>query len=126
MPRKLKYELEPLPIELRLIGKRIASLRRALGLTQSQLAGQLKITQTLISDYETGRARLNDEMIVRFAVALKTSADTLLGLSEKGTSTPFDLKTSRRLEKLKGLSSEDRILILRMIDKLAKQETSKN
>ena len=85
MPQVPKFELPPLPSQIDPVGKRIAQIRKAQGLTQQALADKIGISRKLITDYETGRVRLNDEMIIRISIALETSADTILGM------TPMDL-----------------------------------
>jgi transcriptional regulator with XRE-family HTH domain len=82
MPHKSKLNLKPILIGDESIGKRIAKLRKSKGLTQQQLALKMGILNYLISDYETERRRLYDEMLIRFAIALEVSLDYLVGLSD--------------------------------------------
>ena len=52
------------------------------GITQNrpqiELAEKTGMVQTLVSDYERGKLRLNADMILRFATALEISTDALL------------------------------------------------
>ena len=56
----------------------MAHIRRERGFTQRELADNAGLIQTLASDYERGKLRLNADMILRFATALEVSTDELL------------------------------------------------
>lgn len=59
----------------------------------------------LVSDYETGRLHLNDEMLARFVLALETSADVVLGISGNGGDrVKPSLKILGRLTRLEKLT----------------------
>jgi transcriptional regulator with XRE-family HTH domain len=117
MPRAFKNQLPPLDEKYRNLGKRIASIRKKQGLTQVKLAEKIGISQYLISDYETGRLHLSDEMLIRFANALRTSADIILGLKDslKSEKEP-SLRIQKRLKKIATLSIADQRALLRNID----------
>ena len=70
------------PIE-RAIGCRCAKLRKAQGLTQVELAVKLKVSQSVVSDYERGALRLHGVLIIELTRILGVTADELLGLSEQ-------------------------------------------
>jgi transcriptional regulator with XRE-family HTH domain len=86
-------------------------------MTQTKLAEAIGISQYLVSDYETGRLHLSDEMLIRFAKALKVSADAILGLKDEGG---VELRTSLRLQKriseIANLPAADQRALLRNID----------
>jgi transcriptional regulator with XRE-family HTH domain len=82
MPKK--PDLPPLELKNTTpIGKRIAQTREKIGLTQEELGKKIGIKRFMVSDYELGRVKLYDEMVVRFAIALGVSTDYLLGLKDK-------------------------------------------
>lgn len=117
MPKRRKGPLIPLDKNFLEIGKRIAELRKKKGLTQTDLAHKIGITQSVISDYEVGRAHLNDEMIIRFSIALGCSADVLLGLKNyEFTNTGSSRKIIKRLKKIEKLSENDQKTLLKTID----------
>src|SRR3972149_6839596 len=94
------------------IGKRIAYFRKKRGLTQQELADKIGIDRTVIANYELSRARIYDEIIARLAVALKISADVILGI--KDSTTPKNdnptLKVMKRMRKIEELPvSEQKI-----------------
>jgi len=59
--------------------------------------------QTLVSDYERGKPRLNADMILRFARALEVSTDDLLQPSGPKTARKPSRKVLRRLEQIEKL-----------------------
>lgn len=58
------------------------------------------ITQTLISDYETGRIRLNADITIRLSQTLGVSFDALPGISKTENLSPVSLKISQRMKKI--------------------------
>lgn len=65
------------------LGRRLANLRKAKGLTQKDLAQKLGVTQSVVSDYERAQLRLHGELIIQLVSILKVSADELLGIATK-------------------------------------------
>ncbi len=121
MPQKPKRKLPPLRLGNRTLGQRIAEERKLKGLSQTELAEQIGITQKLITDYETGRTNMNAEMLARFSMALSISTDKLLGLNltdrddEEKTSS---IRYMRRIRELDKLPEMKRRMILRTVDDL--------
>jgi repressor LexA len=73
------------PVDEKLIGERRRELRKRQGMSQAELAAELGINQTAVSDYVTGEARIHAAMLATLARVLRTSADELLGLSSART-----------------------------------------
>jgi transcriptional regulator with XRE-family HTH domain len=118
MPRKRKTELPPLNINQETsIGSRIASFRKKKGYTQSDLAEEIGIKRTLVTDYEIGRLHLSDEMIIRFSLALGVCSDEILGLKDHNTEdSTSDLKLTKRLKAIEELSPSDQKKVLQNLD----------
>lgn len=122
MPKPSRLKLPPLSADAETIGQRIARLRKARGLTQSELAEQIGIIQSLVSDYELENLRLSAEMAARFAQALAVSLDELVGLkpakkkSAKGENGELSLKLVRRLKGIEQLPPAQQKALLRTID----------
>ena len=76
----------------KVLGGRIALLRKELGLTQVQLAVTLGISQQMVASYEVGRRRIPVSMLPSLAQALKVQTDAVLGnvtkTRTKRSSTP--------------------------------------
>lgn len=87
------------------------------GWTQVELAERLGIIQSLISDYERDRLRMNPAMVVPFAAALEITTDELLQPS--AAQTPLRRKPSLRvlrLEKIERLPAHQQNTLLKTID----------
>jgi transcriptional regulator with XRE-family HTH domain len=126
MPRRAQTKLPPLPAP-DTIGERVTRIRKAQGLTQKQLAEKMGIKRSLVTDYETGRLRLNGEVIVRFALALGVSADLILGLSDSSALPQQpDLKVTRRLREIEGLPQHQKKSLLLTIDAYLKANNGRS
>jgi len=119
MPQVPKYDLKPLHLGDKTIGQRIAYFRKKRGLTQTELAEIIGISQKLVAAYEKSYIRLYDEMIARFALALKVSADDLLGIKNKNNNEPLpSLRVMRRFKEIDSLSESRKKAILKTLDDL--------
>jgi transcriptional regulator with XRE-family HTH domain len=116
MPRVSKLKLPPINWGKESLGERLARLRKERGYTQMELAAKIGILQTLVTDYERGKLRLNADMILRFSTALEVSTDDLL---QPGGPKPLrkpSRKVLRRLERIEGLPTRQQLTLLRTID----------
>jgi transcriptional regulator with XRE-family HTH domain len=108
------------PVDEKVLGARLRELRKRQGMSQAELAAELGLNQTAVSDYETGEARIHAAMLAALARVLRTSADELLGLSSartaRGTGPAPDRRFLRRLERLDRLSRRDQQALLNTID----------
>ena len=121
MPKKSRLKLPPLDLGDESLGERLARIRKARGLTQTELAERIGIIQTLVSDYEVGNLRLSAEMAMRFAQALNASLDELLGLkASKKANGELSLKLVRRLKGIEQLPPTKQKALLQMIDAVLK------
>jgi transcriptional regulator with XRE-family HTH domain len=84
-------------------GDRISARRKALGLTQSTLGELLNQGQSAVSHWETGRRLIEMENVLKLAVALQTTADYLMGLTDDPDQLSEDerelLRTWRRMDR---------------------------
>jgi transcriptional regulator with XRE-family HTH domain len=64
-------------------GLRLASARKDAGLTQSELAEAVNVTQRVIAYWERESVGLKADQLVTLASALEVSVDSLLGLAPK-------------------------------------------
>lgn len=58
----------------------LKQLRKQNGLTQAQLAQELQVHQTAVSQWECGRTYPDRETIVKLAAFYHVSADVILGI----------------------------------------------
>lgn len=64
------------------IGQNLARARKAMGLTQKELAKEMKKYQPDYSEYETGKIQLNYEQILFLCSRLKISPNKLFELGK--------------------------------------------
>ena len=62
------------------MGNVLRELREKQGLTQAQLASQLQVHQTAVSQWECGRTFPDRATIIKLAAFYRVSADILLGI----------------------------------------------
>jgi transcriptional regulator with XRE-family HTH domain len=99
------------------IGDRLAQLRKDRGVTQTEIAEHLGISQPVYSGYERGELRVHGELLVKLARILKVSTDEILGLEKSAPSrAPRDRRLLRRLQDVDKLSKRDREALMRTLD----------
>lgn len=107
------------------IGERIAIQRKAVGLTQKELAEKLHTSREIINYWEKGSRDIKTENIILLAKHLFVSTDYLLGLSDNPTTdeaTKSLCKTLRLSDKaIKFLQEPKNKSISDTIDKLIEQ-----
>jgi transcriptional regulator with XRE-family HTH domain len=114
VPQPPKNRPKPLPQTEMPLGKRIARLR-----SQEALAEVMGISRKQVTDYETGKAHLNDEMIVRFALTLQVTTDELLGVRAlRIKDNPPSLRHTRRLRELMQLPEAKKRAVFKILDDL--------
>ena len=117
----MKSKPQPINLPIAPTGQRLALLRKRKGFTQESLAAFMGISRKQITDYETGRVHMNDEMIIRFALSLKVSSDKLLGLKEFDFPVEnHNLRFTKRLRELDQLSEQKKRAIIKVLDELVK------
>jgi len=92
-------------------GERLASLRKAAGFTQVELAAEIGITQRMVTYYEAPAAQPPAHLLPQLAQALGVSTDVLLGLAEP-----------RRPKKVAANRLERRLLEIEKLDPKAKRQ----
>ena len=114
MPRGQRYLG---PVDEKSIGRRIREVRKRRGLTQVELAQQLGIDQSLLSNYERGIVRIHGGLVAGLARVLRVTADELLGLQAPSGEAPVsDRRFLRRLQRVGKLSKRDKDLLLGTMD----------
>ena len=92
-------------------GDRLASLRKAAGYTQVELAAEMGITQRMVAYYEAPNAQPPAHLLPQLAQTLGVSMDVLLGLAEP-----------RRAKKIATNRLERRLLEIEKLDPKAKRQ----
>jgi transcriptional regulator with XRE-family HTH domain len=114
LPRVRRYTT---PIDEKAVGRRLRELRSRRGLTQTEIAEQLRIDQSLVSAYERGTVRLHGAIIAALAKTLRTTSDEILGLKKVQQDGVFsDRRFIRRLERVEKLPKRAKQALLKTID----------
>jgi transcriptional regulator with XRE-family HTH domain len=103
------------------IGRSIAALRKARGLTQEKLAENLKVERVSVSRMEIGQTLPSLSRLARIADELDTPLVTLLGSSEvaEAAAPPHSADRARRIAAmLERLHENDRELVCRWIEEM--------
>ena len=105
------------------LGQRIASLRKARGFTQVQLAERLGVAQQTLAHYEAGRLRLLAGALPRLAEYLDVSVEELIGGAPKrakGKRGPQP-KLLQQLEAVSALPRSKQRIVSQVLDSMLAQ-----
>lgn len=107
-------------------GKRLASLRKQRGLTQTQLGEKIGVSYRVIAYYEGETKYPPSHLLVPLAKALRTSTDELFGIKNiKEELNPEYASLWRKFKKAEILSLKDRKTLLDLLNALvAKSQNS--
>lgn len=103
------------------IGKRIRKYRKALSLSQEQLAEMVGISTTHMSHIETGSTKLSLAVLVEISKSLSISMDTIILGQEK----PSDDKTNSEIYELLATCSPAQTKVLLEVVRATKLSLSK-
>lgn len=104
------------------LGKRIAELRKELGLTQAQLAETLEISQQLIAAYEAGSRKVPASILPTFVKLFAVNLEQLIGLEDKPTKRGPASTLQRQIEQIGLMPRAKQKFITEMLDALIKQQ----
>ncbi len=90
-------------------GDRLRTLRTQSGMTQAELAAQLRITKSVVSYYELHERTPSPEVLVKLAGIFHVTTDYLLGVEH------------RKMLDVSDLSDEDMQLLLHTVETLRKK-----
>lgn len=105
------------------LGQRIAERRKALGITQVQLAETLGIAQQTMAHYEGGVSRIAVETLTQLSEALGTSVEEFIGTPAKRGAVKRGPapKLQQQLEQLSRLPKTQQRLVSQLIDTVLQQ-----
>lgn len=102
----------------RQLGRQIAERRKALGLTQTDLAQELGVAQQTMAHYEGGTARIAAAMLPTVARVLKVSIEELIGMPatrSAGKRGPQP-KIAQQLQQIEALPKAKQRAIAQVLD----------
>jgi transcriptional regulator with XRE-family HTH domain len=109
-------------------GERLAALRKARGLTQTQLAELIHSSQRAISRYETVADRAPAPVLAALAKALRVTTDELLGIKPlrsapaNGEDGPEARRLWRKFRQVMDLPEKDRRAVIRLVNSLVESK----
>ena len=106
--------------ELTDFGKRLVKLRKAAGYTQTELAGELGVTQRMVSYYEGHSEYPPSSLLPKLAELLGVSADELLGIKPMARAKKPDTRLQRRVQQIEKLPTKERRQLTQLIDTFIK------
>lgn len=89
------------------VGNNLKAMRKLRGLTQTELAEQVGVTNTTISNYEQAVSRPNIEMIEKLCQVLKCNKTDLIGENDMKRDISIALEA---IDSLLSNNSEDELL----------------
>ena len=108
----------------KLLGSRVAQLRKDQGLTQVQLAEALEISQQMVASYEVGRRRIPVSMLQSLAKALSVDIDVLLGdesAKARAKRGPAPV-LARHMERISALPKTQQKFVIQVIETVLAQQ----
>ncbi len=106
----------------KVLGGRVALLRKELRLTQVQLAETLGISQQMVASYEVGRRRIPVSMLPQLSHALKVQTDALLGNETKTRSKRGPAsQLQRSIERISELPKPKQRFVMEMLETVLAQ-----
>ena len=94
-----------------MLEERLKSARKAMGISQKDIAKKLFISQQAYAKYETGAATPNPETLKRIAEIFNVSTDYLLGnnqVSKKQTKNPAEITVPAKLPIVFSIADEQK------------------
>ncbi len=106
------------------LGKRVATARKEQGLTQSELAELLGVTQPVIASYETGRRKIPAVLLPPISKELRISLTELLGEPQKTAKRGPTPKLLKQFEAVSTLPKERQKFVSQFLDTVLSQTAS--
>ena len=110
-------------IDFSLIGQRIKQKRKAVKLTQEQLAEELSVTVGYVSQIEGGRVKVNLEMLGKIASIINCDVGFLVSGTESTQITYLSDEIQKRFDRM---NSDDKRLLLDFADMLIKNSQKRS
>jgi len=106
-------------------GQRLASLRKAAGFTQQELADEIAVSRRVIAYYEAETQHPPANLLIDLAKALSVSCDELLGLVELQAAPKANNRLERRLKQIDKLGPKAKRQLTQLIDTFIEAEQLK-
>ena len=109
----------------KVLGARVAQLRKEQALTQVQLAEALGISQQMVASYEVGRRRIPVSMLQALAQALSVDIDGLLGDAAKARAKRGPAPVlARHMERISALPKTQQKFVIQVLESVLAQAST--
>ena len=107
----------------KVLGSRVAQLRKHQNLTQVQLAEALGMSQQMVASYEVGRRRIPVSMLHSLAQALSVDIDGLLGDAAKARIKRGPAPVlARHMERINALPKTQQKFVIQVLESVLAQQ----
>jgi len=106
------------------LGRRMARYRKAINMTQVQLANLLEVSQQVIAAYEAGRRKLPASLLPVLAKLFSVPVDELIGIKESSNKRGPASVLQRQIEQVALLPRTKQKFVMEMLDTVLKQQQS--
>jgi transcriptional regulator with XRE-family HTH domain len=100
------------------LGQRIVDLRKQQGLTQTDLATLLQVTQQAVASYEVGRRRIPVSFLPALAEALAVSIEDLLATEQRPSKRGPTPKLHQKIDQISRLPRSTQQYVLQFLDQV--------
>ena len=108
------------------VGKRIASARKELNLTQTQLAEKLGVKQQAIASYKVGRRHVPLAFLVKLAEALYVDGTDMLPIESNSKKKRGPIpRLQREIERVRELPQSKQKLVLDLLETILKSDSGR-
>lgn len=98
------------------MGERIAECRKALDMTQAQLADEMGVAQQVVASYEVGRRRMQLTLLPRLARVLAVSVEELIGEEPQRSKRGPAPRLLQQVERIQRLPKAQQRFVMQMLD----------
>ena len=107
-------------------GKKLAQLRRAKGLTQTDLGKKIGVSKRVVAYYEGETSYPPTHLLIPIAKALSVSVDEILGLKKGQITDANHAALWRKLKKARDLPKRDQKALIDYLDALLIRSKTKS
>lgn len=101
------------------IGQKVVAFRKEVGLSQSELAHKLDVSQQIIAAYEAGTRRIPLQTFIRITEILHVSLYDLIPVQKSDKKPGPTPKIIHGFERLKSLPKKKQAIVLDLIESLS-------
>lgn len=106
------------------LGGKVAALRKAQHVTQTQMADTLGVSQQVIAAYETGRRKIPASLLPTLTKLFAVSIEELLDLNTSTTKRGPTSKLQQQIEQISLLPRSKQKFVMEMLETVIKQQAS--